>query len=258
MIYITGDLHGDVDIHKLSSSRFPEGNSLTRNDYLIVCGDFGLLWDGSPEERYWLHWLDKKPWTTLWIDGNHENFDMLEDYDVVEWHGARVQYITGNIIHICRGSVFDLEGVRFFAFGGAESHDKEIRTPGKSWWTDEMPSGAEMELGRKALDDADWSVDVVITHTIPGRIQEAVFGEDYPCNQLNDYFDEISERLDYSYWFSGHYHSSTILDDKHILIYNAIVKLTDEGYMVVCDDERHSQLPDDAEETENYIEDNEG
>jgi hypothetical protein len=45
MIYVTGDTHGRKDIDKLYASCFPEGQTLTREDYVIICGDFGALWD---------------------------------------------------------------------------------------------------------------------------------------------------------------------------------------------------------------------
>ena len=71
MIFITGDIHGSYDIHKFSTSVFSKQKELSRSDYMIICGDFGLVWSNSAEEHYWLKWLDSKPWTTLWIDGNH-------------------------------------------------------------------------------------------------------------------------------------------------------------------------------------------
>ena len=83
-VFITGDLHGNIDIKKLNSKNFPEGNSLTKEDYVIICGDFGLVWNNSAEELYWRKWLDEKPWTTLFVDGNHENFNLLNDYPICE------------------------------------------------------------------------------------------------------------------------------------------------------------------------------
>lgn len=59
MIYITGDIHGDIDIHKLTTQNFPQQRTMTKDDYLIICGDFGLLWDDSPSEHYWLRWLSE-------------------------------------------------------------------------------------------------------------------------------------------------------------------------------------------------------
>ena len=51
MIYITGDTHIPVDIQKLSTKRFPEQKEMTKSDYVIICGDFGGVWDGSNEEN---------------------------------------------------------------------------------------------------------------------------------------------------------------------------------------------------------------
>lgn len=231
MIFITGDLHGTHDISKLSVNKFKVQSGLKRSDYLIICGDFGLLWDGSPEDEYWLDWLENKPWTTLWIDGNHENYDMLKAYPQEEWQSGTVQRIREHVLHLCRGSVFELEEKKFFAFGGAESHDKKYRTLGRSLWEEELPSPEEIEKGRQTLEENGWKVDVVITHSLPGSIQETMFaGWEYGVNRLTDFFDEVEERLNFGMWFSGHYHHSLAFDKKHFLIYNNIVKLTDSGF----------------------------
>ncbi len=130
MIYVTGDIHGGFDIHKLSSKELRSaGLRIKKDDYVIVCGDFGLVWDNKPEERYWRKWFDEKPWTTLFVDGNHENFELLNTYSVEEWHGGRIHRISEKTIHLMRGNVFSLEGASFFTFGGAASHDKEWRLP---------------------------------------------------------------------------------------------------------------------------------
>ena len=232
MIFITGDIHGSQDIHKLSQSCFSSQYELTRSDYVIICGDFGLLWKkDSKHDQYWLKWLDAKPWTTLWIDGNHENFELLAEYPIEDWNGGKVQKITENIIHLCRGSVFKIDGKKLFAFGGADSFDKTLRKEGISWWAEEMPSEAEMEQGRKNLEDVGWRVDVVLTHSLPVTIQQKIFSyTDSEQNKLLEYFDEIENRLNFSLWFSGHYHKSMKYDDKHYLIYNDIVKLNDNGF----------------------------
>ena len=77
MIYVTGDTHANLDISKLSTKKFPQQRELTKDDYVIVAGDFGLVWDGSGREIYWQDWLADKNFTTLFVDGNHENFDIL-------------------------------------------------------------------------------------------------------------------------------------------------------------------------------------
>ena len=46
MVYITGDMHGD-------QNRFntKEIKQLQPGDTLIICGDFGFIWNGSKKER---------------------------------------------------------------------------------------------------------------------------------------------------------------------------------------------------------------
>jgi len=57
LIYITGDLHGGIDISKLSSKCFAEQKILSKNDYVIICGDFGCVWNNSRTDNYWIKWL---------------------------------------------------------------------------------------------------------------------------------------------------------------------------------------------------------
>ena len=120
MIYVTGDCHGNY--RRFATEIFPEQKEMSKDDYVIICGDFGY-WDESKEQKYWMKWLDSKPFTTLWIDGNHENFDLLKKQKAVKWHGGNVQFIQPSVIHLMRGQIYELEGLKIFTFGGAKSHD---------------------------------------------------------------------------------------------------------------------------------------
>ena len=141
MIYITGDTHGELDRFKGKELR-----RLGKNDVLFVLGDFGFLWDGGKEERKRLDWLAKRPYTILFLDGTHENYEMLDALPVEEKFGGRVQPVGGNVYHVCRGSILELEGMSFLCFGGGESPDKEERDPGVNWWPREMPSDVDAGL----------------------------------------------------------------------------------------------------------------
>lgn len=230
MIYITGDIHANHSIGKFGSKNFPIGRTLTREDYVIICGDFGLLWDDSAEERYWRKWLEEKPWTTLWIDGNHENFDMLKEYPTEYWHGGKIQRISDHILHLCRGQVFEIEGKTFFTFGGAESHDKEHRTYGESIWLEEVPSFEEMDIARHSLNAVGWKVDYVLSHSLPQRVQDLLFPlEDYSENTLTRFFDEIERCLTFDTWFTGHYHRTRHFE-KYYLLYHNIIALEEDGF----------------------------
>ena len=124
MIYITGDTHSSFE--RFNTMIFPEQYEMTKSDYIIICGDFGGVWnkdEESPKEKWWMEWLEKKPFTTLFVDGNHENFDRLNNYPVEEWNGGNVHKIRPSVIHLMRGQVFTIDGKKIFTFGGAKSQD---------------------------------------------------------------------------------------------------------------------------------------
>ena len=120
-IFITGDTHGDFI--RFKKKIFYEQAELTKDDCVMIAGDFGGIWDGSAEERHWLDWLEAKPYTTLFVSGNDENFDLLARYPVEDWHGGQVQRVRPSVIHLMRGQVYEIQGKTFFTMGGGQSHD---------------------------------------------------------------------------------------------------------------------------------------
>jgi hypothetical protein len=79
------------------------------------------------EEEAALEWLSKQPWTTLFVDGNHENFPRLYQFPVKDFHGGKAAQINDKIWHLKRGEVFEICGKKIFAMGGATSVDKDQR-----------------------------------------------------------------------------------------------------------------------------------
>ena len=51
-VYVTGDTHGGFQ--RLGMKYFPEQKKMNREDMVIIAGDFGGLWGGTPAEKYWL------------------------------------------------------------------------------------------------------------------------------------------------------------------------------------------------------------
>ena len=190
MIYITGDCHQQFE--RFNARNFPEQREMTKEDCVIICGDFGGVWNKdveSPTEKHLLDWLEEKPFTLLFADGNHENFDRLYAYPVEEWHGGKVHKIRSSVIHLMRGQIYDIEDKSVFVFGGARSHDisggilepddPDFRRQKKmldltswlpyrinhlSWWAQEMPSTEEMEEGWRNLAARGNQVDFIVTH----------------------------------------------------------------------------------------------
>ena len=210
MIYITGDTHGIIDWHKINTSNFSEQKSLSKDDYLIILGDFGGVWDGAGQDRYIINNYNRRSFTTLFIDGNHENFDLLDSFPVEEWNGGKIHRISGSVIHLMRGQVFTIEDIKFFTMGGAESTDKQYRKEGVSWWEREMPSDKEYEEALRNLEKHNFDVDIVLTHCAPeGYICKKMTAiTDRSGNRLTRFLDELimNRNLRYQYWFFGHYH----------------------------------------------------
>lgn len=230
MIYVTGDMHGGAEggRHRLSSRQWPEGKALTRGDYVIVAGDFGYVWDGSRQDGYWLDWLEAKPWTTLFVDGNHENFDLLEAYPEESFCGGHVNVVRPHVLHLMRGHVFDLGGTSVFAMGGAESTDKKYRKEGRSWWPQELPCEEERERAWTSLDACGWEVDYVVTHEAPRHLAKELCVKcqrDFYDNTQQRFLEKIDRRLSYKAWFFGHYHDDEWRDDRHRLIYIDVVPI---------------------------------
>ena len=240
MIYVTGDTHGDFT--RLGSKKFKKGKSLSRDDYVIICGDFGGLWAGGQRDQYWLEWLAEKPFTVLFVDGNHENFDLLNSFSVSEWNGGKVHRIRDNVIHLMRGQIFTIEFKKFFTMGGAASHDiwdgildpedpffeedywrmrrvhKAFRVKGKSWWPEEMPSRTEYEDAIRSLNAANWNVDFVISHCAPSNIVKKL-SESYATDELTDFLDVVYFGVPQAKWYFGHYHQDIAIDKGAKLMY---------------------------------------
>ena len=178
--------------------------------------------------------------TTLFVDGNHENFDLLNALPEKEWHGGRVHEVRENILHLMRGQIFTFGGLTWFTMGGASSHDirdgildpKEpdfeqrywllrrmramFRVKGVSWWAEEMPNSQEYADALSSLDRMNWKVDCILTHCGPSSIVRKI-DPSYGSDQLTDFLDMVNQRCQFTYWFFGHYHDNRIIDDRYIL-----------------------------------------
>lgn len=250
MIYLTGDTHGNFKrFSKRQRSRWKF--QMSADDYLIICGDFGLVWADDKEFLYNCNWLSSLPFTILWVQGNHENYDMISEYPIEEWHEGKVRHIVRDkIILLERGQTFNIDGKTFFTFGGATTRDIQggildrndrdfnvkrrnaiksnlpFRILHESWWSQEIPSEEEMQEGIKNLEKVNYQVDYVITHCCATSIQESLStGYDYNADKLTNYFEKIERKIQYKQWYFGHYHADARIDDKHTLIYKEIIAL---------------------------------
>ncbi len=240
MVYLTGDMHGDTDISKFTTKNFPLGKTLTKDDYVIILGDFGLMWYQPTHKRYkgfqyWVNWLDQQPWTTLFVDGNHENFDLMDKLPEMDMFGGKVGKFTESMYHLKRGEVYTINDEKYWVMGGALSIDKDSnphRIPNIGWWEREIPSNEEFEHGMKNLDKHDWNVDYVLTHTCPNIIGRMYIksiksiGYNDKLDTVSRYLDVVLEKIQFKKHYFGHFHDNwTTPDDKFVMLYKNIVPL---------------------------------
>ena len=50
-IYVTGDTHQNYNSDKLSEENFVEQKELTKDDFVIIAGDFGYYWNEKSKKR---------------------------------------------------------------------------------------------------------------------------------------------------------------------------------------------------------------
>ena len=227
MIFVTGDTHGKFE----RLEEFAYSNALTRDDYVIVAGDFGFLW--KPEFRLEkLRRLSELPYTLLFVDGNHENYDLLESYSIEEWKGGKVHRLTDNVIHLMRGQIFDIDGRRILAFGGAESTDKCMRRLGISVWEQEEITQSDVDEAQRNLDKCGGRVDYVISHSCSADLKQFNYHVFKRYNvELRMYSEQpfigmVENYLNYyRQWYFGHFHFDSDVDGKHTAVYEKFIPL---------------------------------
>ena len=234
-VFICGDTHGILDVGKIEQLKMKE--ELDYGDYLIVCGDCGVVWDKEslPEHT---QYFENIGCNILFVDGNHENFDMLNEYPVEVWNGGKIHKISEHIFHLMRGQIFDIFGKNFLTIGGADSSDKEYRKEHISWWSDESISYDDIKEAKQNLEKVDYKVDYVITHTPSTKTLNYFVeiltqcGESVPLYLSHkidstfstDMLDFINKNVKYGWWFCGHLHIDEIVKKTQIL-YEKIVKI---------------------------------
>lgn len=220
MIYVTGDMHG-------VASRFddPALRKLRGGDTLIICGDFGFLWDGSKEELNVLKKLSRKRYNICFIDGTHENFDMLDKIKVKKWNGGKVHQISDNIFHLMRGQVFTIDGKKIFTMGGGESPDIDIRFEMNTWNEKEIPTREELIEGVTSLQNNNAKIDIIISHEPPAKIKDFLLlqtKDSASITAINTYLEDVGNNCTFRHWYFGSLHMDKYISKTHVCVYRKI------------------------------------
>ena len=223
MVYITGDMHGDAARFKEKAVR-----SLKKGDTLIICGDFGFVWNGTSKEKRYLQQLGKQKYEIAFLDGAHENYHYLAQYPVIDWKGGKARQIAGGLVHLMRGQVYEIEGDKYFTFGGGESPDTEIRREQDAVFDESIPSSEEMEEGMQNLQKAGMKVDYILTHEPPAAMRMFLTPGAELTSPLGCYLDQVAKQCAYTRWFFGCCHIDKPISAKTVSVFTKVWPVTME------------------------------
>lgn len=229
-LFFTGDCHGSLELKKLSNKRWPLARELDRSDIVCILGDAAFMWDNTPETKYWDDWTEQRQFTTIACLGNHENYPAIRVLPAEQWCGGTVRKVRPHVMYLETGEIFNINGFSFFVMNGATSIDKHLRTEGKNWWSDEIPSYEMFEYAANNLHAHGMKVDYILSHTTSNRTIQK-FDKWFPqFDPVTNFLDKfVEEEVDFRANLFGHFHQDRTIDNKHILLYNDIIELLSNG-----------------------------
>ena len=216
MIYLLSDLHGGESMAGINEYL----NVSQDGDLLIILGDIGLAFENTQENQRFTEFFLSIKKNIAFIDGNHENFQYINGFPEDDWNGGKVHRLTEHIVHMQRGNVFTIAGKTFFAFGGCKSSPK-WKEQGL-WYSGEEASEQEMALAYENLKKNKYQVDYILTH----KYEEKPF-RGTPSQSLAELTEFIEKNVQYKKWYAGHWHTTAKVDEKHMLIYDSLISLSE-------------------------------
>lgn len=219
MVYITGDIHGDIaDIESRNISK------LRKDDVLIVTGDFGFIWDNSKSELKALKKLSKKKFTILFVEGVHENFDLLEEYEETDIFCGKAKKIADNIYCLNRGEIYTIDNKSFFCLGGGEAEDTFENRDADPLTHKAMPTDEQLQNAVDKLQSRGKKVDIIITHEAPASVKRLI-RRDSVINDLNLFLDTMLHNVKYNKWYFGSLHTDRTVSKQLICVWQDVISL---------------------------------
>ncbi|MEG1630686.1 MAG: hypothetical protein RR423_00340 [Hydrogenoanaerobacterium sp.] len=213
-VYITGDIHGEPERFK-----DPAIKRLRRGDTLIICGDFGFVWDGSKAEQHRLKGLSRRRYNIAFVDGVHENHALLNTYPVTEWNGGKVHNIKGRLFHLMRGQVYNISGKTIFTLGGGENPELNPKSAEAEAC---LPTIDELYEANENLQKVDYTVDYIVTHECSGNVKGFINMDDNSYNHLYAFLNDAAKVIEYKKWFFGCHHIDKVIPPKYICVFKAV------------------------------------
>lgn len=215
--FLKGDIHGNLFEIIDFINRF----NLGKNDNIIILGDCGIAWrkDRKDLNQNIKLWNECGNGVKLYfIDGNHENFNILNSLPIENNMGK----IADNIYHLRRGQVYEFENKKILVCGGADSIDKYRRIENFTWWKEET-------ISQETIDDIPAGhYDYILTHCCPRSVFEKnkiylstlqFLDENKINHSSEDMLEQLKSKITFDHWFFAHYHINRNLDEKFTCLF---------------------------------------
>lgn len=213
-LFVTGDLHGRSYLRKLDAFAAEFGSALSRDDVLVILGDFSVPWSCPPDDtdRALIDHIDAYPFTTTFIDGNHENYDAIDALPVARdalFGGTTTRRLAPHVHRLLSARAYRIADHDILVMGGAKSIDADALAKAGSWWPREVPSEAT-KASLKRIVSRKKRFDIVFTHTPPTRqlkVHADAVMETWQPDDYTDWLDaNIAAKVRFGQWFYGHMH----------------------------------------------------
>lgn len=227
-ILVVGDVHGNFNwVVDVVIPRAVQVGA----DKIMQVGDFGFVWPRSSQERD----LDGLG-TALaeagidmhFLPGNHEDFDRLEELQAAACAFSPEGHVQlrPRLYYTGKTAVWEWEGVRFAAVGGATSFDRRFRVLRESWWPQEALTASEAAEAR-----GFGRVGVLFSHDCPVYNPFSLSSD--PAGMAHrQLLSDTARVLCPKVWFHGHHHQFQEYSFEHGATSGRVVSLDCDGSAV--------------------------
>lgn len=223
---MVSDIHGHLRLDFIKKKL--HSLQVSKEDVVVILGDAGIVWENKFKPAV-KSFYSNLPCEVYFIDGNHENFDILHSLETVKKNGDYVHKVMDNVFHLIRGNAYIICGNKILAFGGAYSIKRDTESSPVRVWKEELPQHEDYHNAEKTINENHQIFDYIFTHQAPKKILNQI---NYPYStqehKLLNFLDGLSKRLEYSQWFFGHIHMDLSLGKFKALYNESVVIRYDE------------------------------
>jgi TPR repeat protein/glycosyltransferase involved in cell wall biosynthesis/predicted phosphodiesterase len=217
-IILLADVHGHLRLDLLKEKLGKL--SLKAKDIVVILGDAGIVWQ-EPMRDDVKTFYSNLPCDVLFVDGNHENFDLLYKMRTATRYGDVVHEVLPNVFHLLRGKAYLINGKKCFVFGGAYSMKKEDNSSPVQIWDAELPSKEEYCAGEKTVIQNEKKFDFILSHQAPKSLLDKI-GYSYAKKEteLLCYLEKLKNSISFDCWYFGHIHKD-FKNEKFVCLYES-------------------------------------